>query len=215
MDIPGEKLIIRLWETITEKGIGGLLTPWQMRRTGRAKIDLQREERLALAQAEIDIKEIRSGHKRFTDYRLVEGPVQNDEMAITGTDAVSHALITTAQRNVFLGQMQAEVNIGKAFLSAETDLAGDAQEPPNRMVDDDWLLRWRDSAGRVSSEELQTLWGRVLAGEIKSPGTFSLRDDGVSKESIPGGGSPDREVGSLRHRQRIYIQQQEPSCKTR
>ena len=60
-------------------------------------------------------------------------------------------------------------------MSAETDLAGDAQEPPNRMVDDDWLLRWRDSAGRVSSEELQTLWGRVLAGEIKSPGTFSLR----------------------------------------
>ena len=27
----------------------------------------------------------------------------------------------------------------------------------------------------VSSEELQTLWGRVLAGEIKSPGSFSLR----------------------------------------
>ena len=27
----------------------------------------------------------------------------------------------------------------------------------------------------MSSEELQTLWGRVLAGEIKSPGTFSLR----------------------------------------
>ena len=114
MDIPGEKLAIRLWETIAEKGIGGLLAPWQTRRTGRAQIDLQHEERLALAQAEIDIKEIRSGRKRFTaDYRLVEGPVQNDEMAITGTDAVSHALITTAQRNVFLEQMQAEVNIGK------------------------------------------------------------------------------------------------------
>ena len=27
----------------------------------------------------------------------------------------------------------------------------------------------------MSSEELQTLWGRALAGEIKSPGSFSLR----------------------------------------
>ena len=37
------------------------------------------------------------------------------------------------------------------------------------------LFRWRDAAGTVSSEELQTLWGRALAGEIKSPGSFSLR----------------------------------------
>ena len=42
-------------------------------------------------------------------------------------------------------------------------------------VDEDWLFRWRDAASLVSSEELQALWGRVLAGEIKSPGSFSLR----------------------------------------
>ena len=71
--------------------------------------------------------------------------------------------------------MRAEVNVGTALLHAEAELEGDAQAPPDRTVDDDWLIRWRDSASKVSSEKLQTLWGRVLAGEVKSPGTFSLR----------------------------------------
>ena len=71
-------------ETV-EKGIGGWLSPWQMRRTGRARVDVRRKERLALAQAEQDIESIRSGRKRFTaDYQLVDGPAPNDETAPRG-----------------------------------------------------------------------------------------------------------------------------------
>ena len=174
MDAPGEKLVLRLWKTLIEKGIGGLLSPWQTRRTGRARIEIQREERLALAQAERDIEQVRSGRKRFTaDYRLVE-VLPNDETA-GDQDAASHVLAETAGKNLLLEQMRAEVNVGKALLHAEAELESDAQTPPDRPVDDDWLIRWRDSASKVSSEKLQTLWGRVLAGEVKSPGTFSLR----------------------------------------
>ena len=175
MDAPGEKLVLRLWETLAEKGIGGLLSPWQTRRTGRARIEIQREGRLALAQAERDIKDIRAGRKQFTaDYRLVEGSVPNDDTA-TRDDLATHVLAATAQRNLLREQMRAEVNVAKALLSAEADLESDAQEPPDGTVDDDWLFRWRDSASKVSSEKLQALWGRVFAGEIKSPGSFSLR----------------------------------------
>ena len=71
--------------------------------------------------------------------------------------------------------MRAEVNVAKAVLGAEADLEDDPQEPPDRSIDEDWLYRWRDSAAKVSTAELQALWGRVLAGEVKSPGTFSLR----------------------------------------
>ena len=51
MEAPGERLVIRLWETIAEKGIGGLLVPWQIRRKKRAEIDSERQEVLALTQA--------------------------------------------------------------------------------------------------------------------------------------------------------------------
>ena len=65
MAAPGEKLLIRLCDTI-ENGIGGLLSPWQIRRTGRARLDVHRDEFLALAQAERDVDDIRSGRKRLT-----------------------------------------------------------------------------------------------------------------------------------------------------
>lgn len=71
--------------------------------------------------------------------------------------------------------MRREINTTKALLRAEEALHDDAQEPPDTKVDDDWLFRWRDSASEVSSEELQYLWGKVLAGEVKAPGSYSLR----------------------------------------
>ena len=47
----------------------------------------------------------------------------------------------------------------------------DPIEPPN----DDWLNVFERFAEDASSERMQGLWGRVLAGEIRKPGRFSLR----------------------------------------
>ena len=175
VEAPGERLVLRLWETIVEKGIGGLLGPWQMRRMERARIGVEREERLALAQTERDIEAIRSGRRHFTeDHRLVEGPAPNTE-APDGRDATFRALAATARTNLVLDQMQAVINVRRALLSAEAELENDVQMPPDGTVDDDWITRWRETASQVSSEKLQRLWGQVLAGEIKSPGSFSLR----------------------------------------
>lgn len=174
MDAPGEKLLIRLWDTV-ENAIGGLLSPWQTRRKGRAIADVRREELLTLAQAEQDVEDIRAGRKRFDAGRqLVEGS-ESDIEAFSRDNLTAATVAATAQRNLVVQQMRAEVNVAKAVLGAEAALEDDRQEPPARSVDEDWLVRWRESASKVSAAELQTLWGRVLAGEIKSPGAFSLR----------------------------------------
>lgn len=34
MELPGEKLIIRIWETLSEKGIGAIFKPSTSRRSG-------------------------------------------------------------------------------------------------------------------------------------------------------------------------------------
>ena len=170
MKAPGEKLIIRLWETVEKAGVG-FLAPWQIRRVEKAR----REARLASAQMERDIKDIRSGRKFLTaDGQIVKTtnlgighPSENDRKPV--------AIASAAQSNLFLREMRGDVNVGKALSAAETELETDAQEPPDRRVEEDWLFRWRNSASQVSAAELQSLWGRVLAGEIKSPGTFSLR----------------------------------------
>ena len=174
VEAPGEKLIIRLWETV-DKGLGGLLAPWQTRRLGRAETDVQRERRVALAKAEQDVAAIRSGREYPTlDSPLLTAAAPRERTA-THDEAFPHTLATIAHRNLLLERMQAEVNVAKVLLLAEAALQDDVQEPPNRTADDDWLFRWRDSASKVSSEDLRGLWARVLAGEIKSPGSFSLR----------------------------------------
>ena len=45
----------------------------------------------------------------------------------------------------------------------------------NEPIDFDWLMRFFDAVGNISNKELQKLWGKVLAGEVKKPGNFSLR----------------------------------------
>lgn len=68
-----------------------------------------------------------------------------------------------------------EINTSKAVIIAEDILSNDSQVPPERPIDEDWLYTWRDFAGKVSTEDLQHLWGSILAGEVKSPGSFSIR----------------------------------------
>ena len=180
MEIPGEKLIIKLWETIADKGIGSLLKPWQIRREGRANIDVKREEMLALAQAEADANAIRSGHKLLlitgdiANVPILEAPTGKQE----GTDTTPLALpraIEVADQNAKAEAIRQEVSIAKAVIYAEEELQKDSSEPPQDSPKDDWLLRWRECAAGVSSDELQQIWGKVLAGEVKSPGRFSLR----------------------------------------
>jgi len=42
-------------------------------------------------------------------------------------------------------------------------------------LDEDWTTRFFRIAEDISNEEMQALWGKILAGEIKQPKTYSLR----------------------------------------
>ncbi len=50
-------------------------------------------------------------------------------------------------------------------------------EPPinDEPVDEDWTTRFFRIVEDISNEEMQALWGKILAGEIKQPRTYSLR----------------------------------------
>lgn len=182
MKLPGEKLVIKLWETLAEKGIGSLLSPWHTIREGRARNELRREELLMLAQAEVDVADIRAGRKRLEmdgKLRLLENsqPV-NSNTDLSGTSNANLSLpylAETSSRHNACEDARKEINTSKAIIYAEEVLANDPQSAPDRPIDDDWIFSWQEYAGRVSTEDLQQLWGKILAGEIKSPGSYSLR----------------------------------------
>ena len=41
-------------------------------------------------------------------------------------------------------------------------------------VDEDWVVRFFNIVEDVSDEQMQLLWGKILAGEVKSPNSFSI-----------------------------------------
>lgn len=187
MPIPGEALISKLWETLADKAIGNLLKPWQIRREGRAHLDVKRDELLVIAQAERDAEAIRRGEIRLTAYRIMEptillpapkelgAPNVNNEPPAHPAPATEKAALENIASATQADALRREVNIAKAILHAEESLESDTDVPPNETPTDDWMYRWRDYAASVSSEELQLLWGRVLAGEVKTPGAYSVR----------------------------------------
>ncbi len=52
---------------------------------------------------------------------------------------------------------------------------GDDKTVESDNIDFDWIMRFFDAVGNVSNEELQKMWGKILAGEIRHSGTCSLR----------------------------------------
>jgi len=176
----GSKLLIKMWETTAEKGIGVLFKPWAIRREGLANLEMKRKELLVLAQTEVDVAKIRSGEAYLSDGDIYSTKI----LTSNGLTEVGSKVEPVIDLNVLVknsnllnscDNIQQEINITKSLLNAEKILEKDHSEVPNGNVEDDWLFRWRDYARETNSEKLQSLWGSVLAGEIKQPGSFSLR----------------------------------------
>jgi hypothetical protein len=88
-----------------------------------------------------------------------------------GAEAVAAAFCASMEDAV-----RKRENVAAAIDAADAELKqGSEPETPPPPPVDDWLFRWRDYAGEVSAEEMQTMWGRVLAGEVRTPGAFSMR----------------------------------------
>ena len=87
-------LLEKVWTTLMDYGLGGLLKPWQMRRVRSAKVEMRAEEIVTIAQAERHAEDILSCRKsRLADGTLVETlPAGNREEVLTALEAPQRAV---------------------------------------------------------------------------------------------------------------------------
>jgi len=106
-------------------------------------------------------------------------------------DAESYAAIKKAETEteVKLLRLQGEEKIAQYLLTRNQQKVNNVegvifnakqQFAPNEIVSEepvekDWMNRFLNIAEDISDEDMQVIWGRVLAGEIKKPKSFSLR----------------------------------------
>lgn len=173
MVISGEKLVIKMWDSLIDKGIGGALTPWQERRVEQNRLEMKTQEIVRLAEAEKLADDIRKGNVQFGSPQS-EFYLENRQGRIEPTFDVK-TFISNVKSSESSEAIRREVNVAKSILIAEEILADDQSPESEKVPEDDWLFNWREYASRVSTEDLQLLWGKVLAGEVKNPGSYSYR----------------------------------------
>lgn len=100
--------------------------------------------------------------KRAKSKALAEGKMIKAETIEKIQDRLIHKELRRQENIDNIGQIASEQ------LSQEESVS---DEP----VDEDWTTRFFNIVEDISDEEMQQLWGRILAGEVKRPQSYSLR----------------------------------------
>ena len=142
---------------------GSMLAPWMAKQQAKAesiKAKAQADNLQIIAQAQADARQALTVLTTTT----------------TGTLEITREQIT--QRLKFQ-EHKRQQNIVSVVGQAAEDL-GD-KEVSNNEPDHDWTARFFNDIQDVSSEEMQSLWAKVLAGEVEQPGSTSIQTLSILK----------------------------------
>ena len=87
--------------------------------------------------------------------------------------AVANEILRRAGMRVMLEQYTKQVNLENTIARARDDLAN--KTVSDKPVEEDWTMRFIDTAKNVSREEVQDILAKILSGEIQKPGSFSYQ----------------------------------------
>jgi Protein of unknown function (DUF2806) len=111
-------------------------------------------------------------------YSLVETSIGKAAASLAEAD---HDTVQRAARVLIRKAYRKQVNreaVASAMLDDLTSVLTDSQamaDQPSPELDEDWLNVFERYAEDASTDRMQKLWGRVLAGEIRKPGQYSMR----------------------------------------
>lgn len=77
--------------------------------------------------------------------------------------------------NYVLAKEARKINNAKSVVEKATTHFVEGEKVSDEPVNTDWTNRFFSIVEDISDETLQDIWGRILAGEVKRPNSFSLR----------------------------------------
>lgn len=165
-DLAGlSKPLTRLIEVLSD-GIGAVSRPYLIKRDADAKA-------YEVGVISAALKDVAERHQLPVVYSKGEIEVwQKPEDQTLLLEATSTE--ERVARRLDFQERKRQRNVENVASAAAAELSG-ATDIPDEKPDEDWVTRFFSAAQDVSSDQLQELWGRILAGEIKKPGTYSLR----------------------------------------
>ncbi|MCY4185806.1 MAG: DUF2806 domain-containing protein [Rhodobacteraceae bacterium] len=106
-----------------------------------------------------------------TELRMV---IENSE------DPIGNYLDKSASDPTLFQQEKRFANFKSVVQKAAKEL--EDKVVPDQETEHDWTAKFFNSVKDVSSEEMQILWAKILAGQVERPGSSSLRTLGILQE---------------------------------
>ena len=131
---------------VVSNAIGTLYEPRQLVRIARAEAEAER-------------------------IKAIEGA--KTEALLTNNDE-RYAELSAIEKRIVAKESKRQNNINNVVAVAAQSLKDD-KDVSSEPVNPDWATRFFDIAQDISDETMQDLWGRILAGEVKRPKSYSLR----------------------------------------
>ena len=164
------KGIVKLGDYVAS-GIGSVAGPmlasWRARREAEAK--------QIAAKGEMEAQRILAEGRAHAT--RIEAAAQADARAILLPDQSTFQgeldIATTVSQRIQFQEEKRQRNIG-AVVEKAALIIGD-KEVTDKEPDHDWTARFFSDIQDVSSEEMQLIWAKVLAGEVERPGYTSIR----------------------------------------
>lgn len=148
--LPTSKLI----DTVS-KGIGKICEPWHKKKMTDARV--------------YEINEIGEALRKNCDVLFIY-----ENAGVSAQLSELNELAERTQHRLNYQELKKQYNIEKVVDFAYHELENKTFVS-NEPVDDDWICSFFDLVANVSTEQMQILWGKILAGEITQPGGFSIR----------------------------------------
>lgn len=136
-------------------GVGKIYEPWHIGRMAKAKA-----------------REIEIISGAISDNLHL--PVGYDDGDVSITSKETKDLVIRAQNRFLFQEMKKQQNIENVISNAYIELKN-VDRVSDAPVEEDWISEFFDCVANVSTEKMQVLWGKLLAGEVNSPGSFSMR----------------------------------------
>ena len=156
--------ITRLIEVVSN-GVGAVLGPTMIRRKAKAQA-----EQIRLIAGAVET----AGNNSSVPVTFNDGTLQITNAGIQVGMQSDGAIDERVLARVEHQERKRQQNLERITAIAADELSG-TTEVPDQSPDDDWVARFFSGSQDISSEQMQKLWGKVLAGEIRKPGQFSLR----------------------------------------
>jgi len=132
---------------VLSKGVGGMYAPTQIKRVAKARIEVEK----AAFDAEKEILQT----------------IEENPNLFSKENLLVRAIIKTGYR-LTIEQDNIDSIIQQAYVQIDSIEANDHD------IEDDWLSEFFEKVKNVSDKDIQFLWGQILAGEVATPGVFSM-----------------------------------------